>query len=657
MKRLLFIFLVCLLDINFVCAADFSPTVLNIEGTYVTVRGYEAKNIRFPFTLNGTSASVWLIVTKHDEASNIRNVRNGYLGWHYVNHIDTVFYISQRYEMNPGQNEIIWDMIGNQGNPLPDTNCSGYPYYLWAYDSKSPRQKACDFISTGCGTESQFVQMIEKDEDGLPLTKPILFGSYPWQDTQSNPNSPDYAYRAHGTAFKWILGSDPENITLLQTTRCPGYGDNVTDISHGGPLLNPTNHNEFFHCAVKPFYPRNSTTTILKWEFISGGLAVKDNEWGGWDNITLEDWGTQDIWSQKPSCYTDGNFIYSLSPGFDQKESEWNRLRVYDWDGNVVMDKLLHEWYMPNDKNPQGFINGSFHLIASNKPNNILLASQYSCLIEMTNTTRLVLDQDDETDMIMWQNSNGDYFMDTAYSPYYNPQWYCLADDLETMRPASLSIDHNGFCIIGVSYYGLASFGVIAQDGSGIGIMQFADDMPGTDKFPKRGGVICDNGSAYDGLYFANVDPLNDTWVPTEKKLQGMGKVSSISEEYTSYCAFDSYSGRISFVCWDFAKEGNPDDLTSSAETNNPMQFSVSQNTPNPFNPSTSIEITLPYRNIVKAEIYNIYGSKVSVLVDGVFEPGRNSLKWNASGLSAGVYFCRVNFGEKTRTIRMTFVK
>ena len=570
-----------------------------------------------------------------------------------MNKIDTTVFVSERFEKLPGQSVITWNGRDENGNIV---NYNEYSYSLFAYDSKTPRQKACSFISTGNGSESQLVQLIEINIDGKPLAKPILFGSPVWQESQANPDAADYFYKAHGSVFKWKLGSDPDDITMLQTTRCPGYSDTATDLTYGSPVLNPTNFNIFYHSAVKNSEEYGHVTTILKWNFVPGGMAVKDETWGNWNNVTLIDHGTTDIWSQKPSCYTDGNYIYQVSPGLNNKSEEWNKLRVYNFeDGSVVMDKMMHEWYMPEDKNPKGWVNASFDKMYARTPYNWLLISHYSCMHEMINTTRLVSDQDDVTDLIMWRNSNGDYFLDTAYSPAYEPQWYCLTDDkTDTMRPSSVSIDRNGFNIIGVSYYGLTSFAVSTQDGTGIGLLQFADDKPGNEKFPKRGGVICDRGGAYDGIYFANVESGNDTWVPVEKTANSQSRKAMSSQVvYTSYSAFDSFRGIITCPC----KPNSEENQTSVSNDKNPQQFSVSQNSPNPFNPSTTIDIVVPSRNIVKVEIYSVTGSKAAVLADGVFEHGSYALKWNASGFSAGVYFCKVSYGDKTRTVRMTLVK
>ena len=511
-------------------SGDFSPTVMAIKGSAKIGYSFDGKDLKIPFTLTGTPAAVWLVINTKDKGYSVNNVRNGYLGWHYVNKIDTTIYISPRYGKNPGNNVIVWDGKDEDGNlAVP----GAYNYYLWAYDDKTPRQTACSFIQIGFSWDTQFTHIIEKGSDGKPLSNPILFGARPWYDCQPDPNQADYTYRAHGTVAKWALGSDPYDASLIQTTRMGVFDDAVTDLTYGGPTLDPRDNNIFYNVT------RNFTqkvSTINKWDFVSDGMAIQDVNWGNWENITLEDHGvTNGKWSQQPGTFTDGNYIYQVSPGLQQKEEEWDKLRAYSFeDGHIVIDKMMHEWYMPDDPNPGKFINGAFHNMYSRTPNNWFLLSHTSCLFEMINTSRLVYDQDDETDMILFRNSNGDYFMDTAYTPTVEPHWYCLSDDNNvTKGRSSIAIDRNGFNIIGVSYLGITSFGVSTQDGSGIGMMSFADCTLSEDKNLIGGGLLVDNGGSFDGLYF--IPPILADTPPGGSSLK-----------QTTFVASDSFHGVIS---------------------------------------------------------------------------------------------------------------
>jgi len=73
-----------------------------------------------------------------------------------------------------------------------------------------------------------------------------------------------------------------------------------------------------------------------------------------------------------------------------------------------------------------------------------------------------------------------------------------------------------------------------------------------------------------------------------------------------------------------------------------PVQFTLDQNYPNPFNPSTTIKYELPNFSIVRLSVYDMLGREVSVLVNERREAGCHEVRFDASGLSSGVYFYRL---------------
>ena len=82
--------------------------------------------------------------------------------------------------------------------------------------------------------------------------------------------------------------------------------------------------------------------------------------------------------------------------------------------------------------------------------------------------------------------------------------------------------------------------------------------------------------------------------------------------------------------------------LVVSPKSNRPSWFSLSQNYPNPFNPITTIQYQLPEDSKVSIKIYNTLGQLVISLTDRVEEAGFKSVEWNASSVSSGVYFYRL---------------
>ena len=88
-----------------------------------------------------------------------------------------------------------------------------------------------------------------------------------------------------------------------------------------------------------------------------------------------------------------------------------------------------------------------------------------------------------------------------------------------------------------------------------------------------------------------------------------------------------------------------------------PTSYSIEQNYPNPFNPSTTIRYTLPVSGIVSVRVYNILGQLVTTLVDGNQKAGTYSVTFNASSLSSGVYFYRIQSGSFAAVKKMMLLK
>ena len=88
-----------------------------------------------------------------------------------------------------------------------------------------------------------------------------------------------------------------------------------------------------------------------------------------------------------------------------------------------------------------------------------------------------------------------------------------------------------------------------------------------------------------------------------------------------------------------------------------PGQFSLEQNYPNPFNPSTLIRYGLPHKTVVMLTVFDNLGRSVATLVQGKQEAGVYEVKFDAAGLSSGVYFCRINAGKFVQTRKLLMIR
>jgi photosystem II stability/assembly factor-like uncharacterized protein len=88
-----------------------------------------------------------------------------------------------------------------------------------------------------------------------------------------------------------------------------------------------------------------------------------------------------------------------------------------------------------------------------------------------------------------------------------------------------------------------------------------------------------------------------------------------------------------------------------------PNSFDLSQNYPNPFNPVTNIRFDIMKAGKVRLSVYDMTGKEVSVLTNEVLKPGSYEVGFDASHLSSGVYYYRIEAGEFVSVKRMVLLK
>ncbi len=91
-------------------------------------------------------------------------------------------------------------------------------------------------------------------------------------------------------------------------------------------------------------------------------------------------------------------------------------------------------------------------------------------------------------------------------------------------------------------------------------------------------------------------------------------------------------------------------------ENTRPGDFSLG-NYPNPFNPLTNIEYTLPRDGFVSIQIFDSIGREIRQLVSGCETAGTHTVVFDASLLSSGTYYCRLEYNGSIKTKAIVLIK
>jgi len=600
MKKILICAAALIFIVSNVFAADFTPPQLRFSAPGRVYYGFTGDALRIDVTVTGTEASGLFLIYTKDKAAQIKNVQNGYLGWHLMNQVDTCVYMSPLTNFTVGANTITWDGKENCGGKATGLGLlpSGeYNYYLWGFDNVHPKIKA---VTTAIYPRyARPMQFLENDDAGLPDPTPTIYGH--------NGGS--------ALMYKWTMGGDAENAALLETISistsdaigCAGFYH----------VFDPANSMIFYYgwMLLTDGYQGYS-----KFDWIPNGLAVKYPDWGSDINIKIDN---NTVICSQAGLVTDGTYMYGAAWKGGAVKS--NNFMVVDFDGQIV-----EEVNMSAENERRGVLAGSGVDLKAKymqtRGDRIFVSNTYDivtflggCYRGAVNYTKYA-ESGDIDDFYIWGNGNGDLVGDVNFETTAVVPWSC--DGLPQMW--GLGVDSNYFMQHTVSAQGTVSFYAYGPDGLGLGAFSYAGEILGA----KHSNVILDNGSSYDGIYSDNITPL----------------VTGESNQGARFCAQDSFKGIIT-------------NKSVSVDENAPVAFSVAQNMPNPFNPTTTISFTLPEAGMVSVDVYNVAGQKVDTIINEHMNTGSHSVVWDASGFSAGIYFYSVKSNNFTKTMKMTLVK
>ena len=166
-------------------------------------------------------------------------------------------------------------------------------------------------------------------------------------------------------------------------------------------------------------------------------------------------------------------------------------------------------------------------------------------------------------------------------------------------------------------------------------------------------GINCFSPTA-DSI--ATVPPIADPLEPGDTLITSL-HVYALNNEGTANVQIQvgTFRNPTSRITIDFTAAVNP--VSVEEEKTFVKEYFIEQNYPNPFNPSTKINYGIKKAGNVEISVYNILGNKVATLLNGFKPAGRHSISFNATNLSSGVYFYRINSNGFVETRKMILEK
>jgi hypothetical protein len=171
---------------------------------------------------------------------------------------------------------------------------------------------------------------------------------------------------------------------------------------------------------------------------------------------------------------------------------------------------------------------------------------------------------------------------------------------------------------------------------------------------------------AGDSIYTLTIDYTTSDFVGQEFKFGigggdneagfGNNHVENINDEQDTYTIHSQFGSiyPVFYWAWDFE---NRVPVSVEDDRRTPLTYKLSQNYPNPFNPATTIQYSIPSDGIVTLTVYNILGQVVAELVDEFQKAGSYTTVFNASHLSSGLYFYRIQSGDFSDVKKMVMIK
>jgi len=463
--------LVFLIIGTFSFADSFNPAILELSAPDVQQYDFDGSTLELQVTVTGTPAKVIFLVFTNGKGDTISDIRNGYLGWHYVNNIDTCIFVSADWEFGTGVNTITWNGTDADENLVPIVD-GDYAYYLYGFDYLTAKQLAAPI---GCGWENASMWR-EFDDAGLPMENPEFYPSV-WHGTFTD---------SLVNRQKWIMGEDVSNTAAIETCTYNAYQE------HSPYVPDPNSMTGFFCFSIDGA----PIAHLRKHAWTPNGTGEIDDSWGNAGDVTfsLQVTATSEWPMYEGAIDIGGDLIMASATDLSGVSTESILKLISVSDGYIVDNIDLTDWWVR-------VLDGDSGGQKSSGPNDfdyrngmLVMGSHSTCMNMMIDPHAEYLD--DELSWNKWVNQNGDYTGDHNFEPTAANLWICHDYNV---APYKYNTDTDALNFVAFPSYdcGAVTYGLYAPDGTGLGYYAAAGEYAAGKWMAK----FLDNGSAYDGLY------------------------------------------------------------------------------------------------------------------------------------------------------------
>ncbi len=232
--------------------------------------------------------------------------------------------------------------------------------------------------------------------------------------------------------------------------------------------------------------------------------------------------------------------------------------------------------------------------------------------------------------------------------------WNNITGTLPDRFPADIAVDPNDDDIVYVTLYGFGTGHVFKSTNSGDTWTDISDNLPDV---PTPAVIVDMNNSnhVYIGTdigVFVSTDG-GGNWQDFNDGLPDAVQGMDLNITYTNNVIRVMTHGNGGY------ERKLLSQLPPGLEPDPPVvsSFKLEQNYPNPFNPSTTISWQLPVDAFVSLKVYDILGNEVASLMNEEKPAGIYAVEFDASTLSSGTYFYRLEAGNFVETRKMILLK